>query len=221
MRRRRNPSWKPSTSWGGRRLEQESSHEVPRLGEAYLNDILRAAHAGAGVQGREDLATHQIVIESRVVVVRPHDSVSDMDFLNSFYLQDLGTVRQAGGAGRSGTALLEYLTEDGKETSAGRVDVIQHPEAVDTRTRVDQLPLGRWPSNPEHPLALSQQFAVNRALNDLRQNLGVMGVNGPPGTGKTTMLRDVLAGNVVERARRLAALDDPSRAFTGSMHRWT
>jgi hypothetical protein len=62
---------------------------------------------------------------------------------------------------------------------------------------------------------VSQQFAVNQILGEFRNQADVFSVNGPPGTGKTTMLRDVLAGLVVERARVLAELDDPRDAFTG------
>lgn len=200
--------------------DTEGGDRLPLDDEALIA-LLGIAHQVAGVGPMPSLATRVIRIESKAVFERPPgDEQVETDFLNSFYLEDLEKVRGQVAAGLVGTALGEYLLGDDEVASRHRVDVVAELGAVDAGVSIGRLPWGRWPSNPEHPLALSQQFAVNTALNDLAPAAGLLGVNGPPGTGKTTMLRDVVAGNVLERARRLAALPRTEDAFTGEPHKW-
>ena len=78
------------------------------------------------------------------------------------------------------------------------------------------MPAARWPSPGGHPLVLLQQAAVNLARSELTGGEGIIAVNGPPGTGKTTLLRDIVASCVLDRALAMAAFDDPGKAFTPS-----
>lgn len=205
----------------GARRDADGGMQPPPHDSGSLTELLKIAHVAAGVDGSDDLATDRVVIDSVAVSARRAEDGADNDFLNSFYLDDLAAVRSHVARGNLGSGLAAYLTGDSTLPVADRIDVVTHPEAVETGTAIERLPKGRWPANPKHALARSQQFAVIRALNDLGPGAGLMGVNGPPGTGKTTMLRDILAGNVVERARRLAALSNPSDAFTDITHRWS
>ena len=205
----------------GARRDADGGEQPPPYDSDSLNELLKLSHVAAGVDDFDDLADDRVMIESVAVSARRAEEGTDIDFLNSFYLNDLAAVRSHIAYGDLGAGLAAYLTGDQALAASDRIDVVTHPGAVDAGTAIERLPKGRWPANPAHSLALSQQFAVNRALNDLGRSRGLLGVNGPPGTGKTTMLRDILAGNVVERARRLAALSRPSQAFTEVTHRWS
>ena len=195
--------------------------DAPVLTRAMLLKLCELAQHAAGVEGDVNLSTDRILIESRVVQEddehQAAGKTADLDFLNSFFFADLNRVRRSGVA--SSSALAQYLTSEEALPRDQRIDVIAQPDVVMKGTTAERIPLGRWPANPEHGLALSQQFAVNKVLGDLADTRGIMGVNGPPGTGKTTMLRDILAGNVVKRACKLAELDDPDNAFLSTEYR--
>lgn len=137
------------------------------------------------------------------------------DLLNSMFLGDLhmiaGKVRQ----GVYGPALAGYL---------GKPPVAQHDLRQDLKIAWETLnpnrfPLGRWPGKGRHPLVFSQQAAVNIAFKDLA-NGGIMAVNGPPGTGKTTLLKDIVAGILVDRAKVLAQFTNPQDVFGESAVAW-
>ncbi len=81
-------------------------------------------------------------------------------------------------------------------------------------------PLGKWPSR--YMPALMQQVAINVAISDLKTGIfgekgNIFSVNGPPGTGKTTLLKEIVANNIVEKAKILSQYDVPDDAFVGVM----
>ncbi|OXM69036.1 DEAD/DEAH box helicase [Amycolatopsis vastitatis] len=156
-----------------------------------------------------------IRIQCTKIRVKTAAEAAEQTFLNSFIADDLATVERAVRRGDLGTGLASYL--DG--APAGRIDVRDQPRAVVDGVDPAALPRGRWPGAVTRPLVLSQQFAVDRIMADVGTGAGVFAVNGPPGTGKTTLLRDVIAAVLVGRARTLAGLPTPADAFTGQSTR--
>ncbi|ABI90772.1 DEAD/DEAH box helicase [Burkholderia ambifaria] len=154
-------------------------------------------------------------ISSRRVPERYAYEADGADFLNSFFMDDLSLVASQVEAGNVGPALHEYLAADGAVDESRRVDVRQKLALPFHSLAPEVFPHGRWPSKGHHPLVYGQQFAINQLLEQVEQTGGLFGINGPPGTGKTTLLRDLVASVVVSRALALSKLSSPAQAFTG------
>lgn len=134
---------------------------------------------------------------------------SSSDLLNSFYVEDLINLRNEIEDNNYGAALGTFLTG---QLHAGRVDIRAEGDlTVSHGVMPTMMPLGCWPS--DHGLVRAQQFSVNTIMRRLRDETGIFSVNGPPGTGKTTLLRDIVAAVVVERAKAMSEFSTPLDAF--------
>ncbi len=132
--------------------------------------------------------------------------------LNSFFLKDLGAAKLLFSEGRATSNLRRYV---GSEIPAVRHDLLHDDGALEALVAPSLIPPARWPGPQRHSLVLLQQAAVNLAFRELRDT-GILAVNGPPGTGKTTLLRDLVAGIVTARAEVMVGFDDPATAFSHS-----
>lgn len=129
--------------------------------------------------------------------------------LNSFFLDDLQRVKHAVQHNSIGGGLAQYLGITKPETL---YDVLADKHHLEQALEPKYMPLSRWPSQGRHALVLLQQAAVNHATQELKKE-GLFSVNGPPGTGKTTLLRDVVASVMLERAKALCAFESTNDAF--------
>jgi len=143
----------------------------------------------------------------------------EIGILNSFFIEDIERAIMCVKHGDIPEPLRRYLTPLAPEK---RIDLYSEDgrKAIIRALHPGKLNRGRWLSESHHAMSLMQQFAINSAIGDLSET-GLFSVNGPPGTGKTTLLRDMFADNIVRRARVLSSLKVARDAFDGSPRRVT
>jgi hypothetical protein len=141
---------------------------------------------------------------------------NNAEILNSFFIDDLEKIITAySKQGEEYSAFSKYLRGClNKPIEQPNNDLNVDTSILKETLYPNKYPDGKWPS--PYPLSLMQQFAVNTINNKLEKtNKGdLLSVNGPPGTGKTTLLKDLVASVIVERAKNLKNFTEPDEALS-------
>ena len=183
----------------------EKSQTRPTVG--WLSDLLTRiaefSHLPKSLFGSRAFVR---VRATRVRKDKAHEKGEFVDGLGSFYAADLRKIAAAAKRGDIGAGMRQFMSAGKDGAQADRIDVRDPANngALAEALAPTKIPMGRWPS--DHALAFSQQLAVNGAFASLERDAGLFAVNGPPGTGKTTLLRDVVAAVITKRAAALVEL---------------
>lgn len=122
-----------------------------------------------------------------------------------------------------GNDLIDYIETLSKPIDHRQRINLVHPQSKEELYEhlseilaIQNAPLGKWPTR--YMPALMQQVAINFAISKGNTPLfdingRVFSVNGPPGTGKTTLLKEIIVNNIVERTILLAKYTNPNDAF--------
>jgi hypothetical protein len=135
------------------------------------------------------------------------DIDTNTDMLSSFYVSDIDMVRCKV---QNGDKIVQYI-EALKKPTIDRIEIDIDVSQMKKWLLPEKYPLGKWPSI--YSPSLMQQIAINMGISDNEYPGGIFSVNGPPGTGKTTLLKEIIASNIVERALQLSEYQKPDDAF--------
>lgn len=118
------------------------------------------------------------------------------DFL-SFYLEEIEKVQKNYENNENVIKYATSLLADNQQ----KIMIDRDVDAMKKWLEIDRFPLAKYPS--KFSPTLMQQIAINIAISEKDRNEKIFSVNGPPGTGKTTLLKEIIASNVEQLAEVL------------------
>ncbi len=129
------------------------------------------------------------------------------DLQQSYFLKDIDFIKDNIS---HDTSILKYILALNNEVEY-KSDMRVDKEEISKWIVPKNFPNGRWPSsyNP----TFMQQLAINIGSLENSDVDKVFSVNGPPGTGKTTLLKEIVVANIVERANLITKYKSPDDAF--------
>lgn len=142
----------------------------------------------------------------------PSEKPDLLPILNSFFIEDLEkSINYL--MNHEHSILNTYIAGKPK---GNRIDLYlaENTHVIFNKLQPQYVNQGRWPDSSQHKMSMMQQFAINESFYST-DNAAIFSVNGPPGTGKTTLLQDIIAENVVRRARALSSFIDVTNTFVG------
>lgn len=223
--------------------KNEEGDEEDNIREIFIDDLddIYDYIYNEYIEGIYDYSAKEDILENKEYLIQytmlkyeneiPEDEGSDIESFGvnlskSFFKKDIKMLIEKNKNDELDETMQNYIlslynsmydTED-----KSRVDLVhsdnlsEYVTMLNSILRMKNAPIGKWPSK-DVP-ALMQQIAINMLTHDeLREQLNgagkVFSVNGPPGTGKTTLLKEIVANNVVERAVLLTEYEEPDKAF--------
>lgn len=168
-----------------------------------LSDYVKAMHEELKSSLKTPFCKDVIRLEVRIA--DPNFKENDT-LLNSFFIDDINLLIKFYESGRM-HELTDQFLDEGSENKFERLDVRDelNQRAVRDFFRAERYPRSAFAN--DFALNFSQQMALNNIIEKFKEgNGGIYSVNGAPGTGKTTLLKDVMAEVVTLRAMKLAQM---------------
>lgn len=173
---------------------------IPARQDSHIKPITKAISASMpSIPSPQEIAADEIIIEKD----------EPLQILNSFFIQDMERVLNS--LANTDHQILGLYINGCEEKIDIQSD--QHQSFLLDQLKPSQSNRGRWPAPKTNMMSIMQQLCINQSFHACTTQ-AIVATNGPPGTGKTTLLKDIIAEKIVQRASVLADFPSVKACFS-------